>query len=123
MKHTLTLDYDLAAGWLRPFVEGLAEGVARARRCDGCGRVSFVPLRVCDCGKAHGSWIDLPGTATVSRRTTGADGDFGLVTFAGADTKTVARLDGFGPGDRQGAIVRPPSALPAIILRPEPKVA
>ena len=116
--HTLRLDYDLAAGWLQPFVAGLAGGVATARRCERCRRVSFVPLRVCDCGETQGAWIDLPGTATVELATEGADGHFGLVRFDGADTRTVVRLNGFGPDDRRGTIVQPPSDLPAIVLHP-----
>ena len=118
IRHTLTLDYDLAPGWLQPFVAGLADGRAVARRCERCDRVSFMPLPVCDCGETRGNWIDLPGTATIDRRTEGADGAFGLVRFDGADTRTVARLEGFGSHDRRGTLVRPPSELPAIVLRP-----
>ena len=118
INHRLVLDYKLSAGWLEPWVEGIARGTALGRRCDGCGRVSFVPLRHCNCGENNGSWIELPGTATIDVCTDGADGAFALVSFDGADTQTVARLKGFDGDQRRGAIVQPGDDLPAVVLRP-----
>lgn len=84
-RYTLTLDYDLKAGWLAPFVEGLAQGQAVARACGGCKRVSFPPLRSCGvCGSQDGEWVNLSGRAQIQVRTQGADGDFALVKFEGA---------------------------------------
>ena len=41
ITYHLSLDYDLKAGWLAPFVAGLTRGEAMARACTDCGRVSF----------------------------------------------------------------------------------
>jgi len=88
----LPLEYDLKAGWLSPFVEGLTQGRAVARVCAACGRVSFPPLRTCTCGSAEGEWVILSGRATVITRTSGTDGDFALARFDGADGLTTVAL-------------------------------
>lgn len=118
VPHCLTLDYALGPGWLAPYVAALLEGRALARRC-ACGHVSFPPLRVClSCGGATADWHDLPGTAHLLFRTTGADGDHALARLDGADTATVMRLEAV-PGDAQDARLMPPGgALPRLILGP-----
>lgn len=116
ISHQLSLDYTLAPGWMSPFIDGLLDGRAVASKCSACARVSFPPQRTCVCGARESVWIKLSGKAEIVFRTTGADGDFALVQFEGADTKTVARLDGFGAA-RSGQIAAPEGDLPQIILR------
>ncbi|MEM7193201.1 MAG: hypothetical protein AAF405_10155 [Pseudomonadota bacterium] len=118
ISHRLTLDYTLAPGWMAPFVEGLLEGIAMARRCVACGRKSFVPVRICQCGEFGAEWVQLDGTAEILFRTEGADGAFGLVAFAGAETNAVARLMGIPEGESRGQLVAAEGPLPALTLGP-----
>lgn len=119
IDHELTLHYRLAPGWLSPWVTALAEGRALAAVCDGCGRVSFPPLRRCRCGRGTWDWRELAGTARILRRSTGADGDFALAAFDGADTRTTVRLLDLGPGAIAGKLRIPPTdAAAAMILGP-----
>ena len=105
VSHRLTLDYDLHPGWLAHFVEGLVAGRAMARACTACARTSFPPQRTCDCGETSADWVALSGLAEVRYRTRGADGDFGLVAFEGADTLAVVALDGLSDGAKTGHIL------------------
>jgi uncharacterized OB-fold protein len=116
MKRRLTLDYTLGEGFLAPYLDGLRQGVARAGRCAACGRVALPPEPVCDCGARDPAIVALAGKATIIFRTTGADGDVGLVRFDGADSHSLARLDGFDHQTR-GRIA--PSADAALVLTPE----
>ncbi len=116
MKHRLTLDYTLGEGFLAPYLDGLRAGTAVAGRCAACGRVALPPEPVCDCGGRDPAMVALGGAATVLWRTTGADGDVGLVRFDGADSNALARLDGF-TGETRGRIA--PSAEAALVLTPE----
>lgn len=46
----------------RPFWDGLADGVLRTTRCDGCGHMTFPPKPICpDCWGKDVSWVDLSG--------------------------------------------------------------
>ena len=92
VAHSLTLDYQLQPGWLAPYVKGLQKGIAMARRCSACKKVSFPPVRVCDCRSSNGAWVYLSGEARLVYHCDGADGSFALVRFEGADTSTVVRL-------------------------------
>jgi hypothetical protein len=96
MKLALTLDYDLAEGFLGPYLTGLREGRAVAGACTACHRIALPPETTCPCGARRFAAHTLSGKATVLWRTTGTDGDMALVRFDGADTLSVARLDGFG---------------------------
>jgi uncharacterized OB-fold protein len=116
MKRTFTLDYTLGEGFLAPYLDGLRAGAAVASRCAACGRVALPPEPVCDCGGRDAAMITLSGTATIILRTTGADGDVGLVRFDGADSNALARLDGFTDQTR-GRVA--PSAEAALVLTPE----
>jgi hypothetical protein len=118
IPHRLTLDYTLQPGWLAPFVEGLQSGQAVARRCDACGRVSFPPQRTCDCGRQSGDWTTLLGTAEIRFRTSGADGDFALAAFTGAQSLTVARVEGLSPDETLGRLRASQTGAPMIILGP-----
>jgi len=102
IDHRLTLDYELQAGWLEPFVQGLKKGSAIARRCSSCNKTTFPPIRVCDCDHVHGEWIRLSGKAQIVYRSEGVDGSFALVQFEGADTKTVVRLQAMTDSDAVG---------------------
>ncbi|MBC6407676.1 MAG: hypothetical protein GDA40_05895 [Rhodobacteraceae bacterium] len=94
MKHRISLDYDLAEGWLAPWTQGLRKGEAVASRCSACGTARFPPLRRCpDCRVPSDGWVTLSGRATVVWRTTGADGDFVLAQFEGADGAAVLCAD------------------------------
>ncbi len=118
IEQSLQLDYKLAPGWLSPWAEAMLEGAAMARRCVQCHRVSFAPLRVCDCGSHAGEWIQLVGTAAVVSRTQGTDGRFALVRFDGADTLVVARLQGFSDTDCRGRLLKPTGSLPSLAIEP-----
>lgn len=118
MNLDLSLTYDLAPGWLAPYINGLRAGQAVAARCTGCDRVSFPPLRICPCGGRATLWANLPGTASLRFRSTGSDGDFALVAFDGASGLAVARLDGFGPDAQHGQISAANGPRPGLVLRP-----
>ena len=102
IDYGLTLDYQLQAGWLEPFVHGLLQGTAVARRCKACNKITFPPIRVCDCHHDVGEWLNLSGKAHIVYRCDGADGSFALVQFEGADTKTVVRLEAMTDVDEVG---------------------
>lgn len=116
IAHELTLDYNLAPGWLAPFVDGLRAGKAMGRRCETCADVSFPPLRKCSCGGRTRDWVRLPGSAHVELRTEGADGAFGLVQFDGAQTRATVALVDFGPEDVIGYLLASDDGLPALRL-------
>ncbi len=118
IPYRLSLDYTLHPGWLEPFVEGLRAGQAVARRCADCGRVSFPPVRICDCGSVDGEWVALSGRAIIRARTTGADGDFALVQFVGADTSAVVRLLDMPEGATEGQLAASDHDLPQLCLGP-----
>jgi len=118
INHTVSLDYQLTPGWMSPFIQGLVDGQAIARRCSTCMQTSFPPVRVCRCGQSHAQWIQLSGEAKLIYRTQGIDGDFALVQFEGANTQTVVKLSGFNESQLTGqlrALIQP---LPALILHP-----
>jgi uncharacterized OB-fold protein len=116
MKQSLTLDYDLGEGFLAAHLDGLRRGDAIAGCCAACGRVALPPAQTCPCGAQGPVPRVLDGSATVLWRTTGADGDVALVRFDGADTLSLARLQGF---DRQtrGSIAADPGA--GLVLVPK----
>jgi uncharacterized protein len=118
MKRALTLDYTLGEGFLAPYLDGLRKGEARAGRCPACGRVALPPEPVCACGGRATQMVTLSGVATLLWRTSGTDGDVGLVRFDGAQSNALARLDGFDRETR-GRIAS--SADAALVLTPEPK--
>ena len=124
MHRRLQLDYRLSAGRLAPWADALSEGRALGRRCDGCGKVSFPPLRRCACGSGDASWQELSGKAEILHRTAGPEEAFALVRFKGADTLAVVRLTGFGEGETSGYLTpqadEPADAPPALILGPNP---
>ncbi len=115
MKRRTVLDHDLAEGAMGAWFDGLRMGRVVASRCNACGRVSCPPVRRCRCGGAV-SDHPLAGRATIQVRTTGADGDVALVRMDGADTLTLARLDGFGT-QMHGTVRASPDA--ALTLLPE----
>ena len=50
----------------QPFWDGVAEGVLRIQRCDGCGRHVFYPRAVCPfCMGAVLSWVEASGRGRV----------------------------------------------------------
>lgn len=118
IKHQITLEYTLAAGWMKPFVDGLIAGKAVATKCASCAHVSYPPQRTCTCGEAKFDWITLSGVANINFRTTGSDGDFGLVQFDGANTQSTVRLEMTNTDRRQGQIAKSESGLPKMILEP-----
>ncbi len=118
IDHTVSLDYQLTPGWMAPFVQGLLDGQAIARQCSACMQTSYPPVRVCNCGQTQAQWIQLTGRATLVHRTQGLDGDFALVQFDGADTRTVVRLSGFKESQLTGQLHALTQPLPALILHP-----
>ena len=116
ISYPLSLNYNLAAGWLDPFVSGLENGAAWARKCKDCASVSFPPLRVCLCGAQNAEWVSLPGTARIELRTYGADGTFGLVRFDGADTRATVRLVDIAPDEDIGQIMTSDTQRPMLCL-------
>lgn len=120
MKHQTSLEYTLAEGWLRPWVEGLREGRAVASVCSRCDRAYFPPLRVCpDCKTPCGNWRDLPGGATIQHRTSGADGDFSLAQFDGATGSAVVRTERLPKDARRGHLAPVSDGRPQLRLEPE----
>lgn len=116
IDHTLTLEYQLNAGWLTPYVDGLKDGKIIARQCMACFRISLPPVRSCLCGSSEGQWLRLNGTARIVKRTTGSDGDFAMVRFDGADTLSVVSLDTV-PTSATTATIKPLAGkLPQLIL-------
>lgn len=120
IEYQLTLDYQLQAGWLEPFVRGLQQGIAIARCCSACKKTSFPPIRVCECKNTNGEWENLSGKARIVYRCDGTEGSFALVQFAGADTQTVVRLDDMSDADVVGylkaSLVKNSIDTPALVL-------
>lgn len=127
-RYTLSLDYELAPGWLQPYTDGLAKGRAMSWRCAGCERTSFPPIRTCSCGQTIGTWLALTGHARVLHYTFGHDGTFALVRFDGADTSAVVKLLDSGkllsismpmaePDEITGTLQPPESNLPELVLK------
>lgn len=116
----MVLDYTLSPGWMKPFVEGLFEGKTVGLKCTSCSHTSFPPQRTCTCGAMPNDWITLSGAAEIVFRTSGADGDFGLVQFDGADTQSVVRLEDIKPQTQRGQIAKSEVGLPMMILKPIP---
>jgi len=100
--YQLTLDYQLHPGWLEPYIRGLQQGAALGKSCSACKIISFPPIHVCECGHTNGEWVSLSGKAHIVNRCTGTEGDFALVQFDGADTKTVVRLENISDADFVG---------------------
>jgi hypothetical protein len=123
IDHVLTLNYRLQPGWMAQFTDALQRGQAMALRCTGCQKVSFPPVRTCDCGETRQDWTKLAGTADIQYRCDGLDGDFALVRFHGADTMSVVRLEGFEQVLNESGMpcgeLRPlTGTLPALVLHP-----
>ncbi len=120
MKHHLSLDYTIAEGWLRPWVDGLRDGRAVASTCSHCDNTQFPPLRICpNCRMPSDGWRELPGGATLLHRTFGSDGDFALARFDGAERSAVVRAEHL-PGDaRRGQLAAVPVGHPRLILQSE----
>lgn len=111
IPHHLALDYTLQPGWMAPYVDGLQEGLAMARQCAACATTSFPPHRICRCGAAAGAWITLKGDAEIAYKTAGADGQFSLAQFDGADTSAVVRLQDIAPDQTRGTLHASGTAL------------
>jgi len=118
ISHELHLNYELATGWLKPYVNGLQNGKVIASKCKSCGRKSFPPQQICGCGDSNCTWETLEGGADIIHNTEGTDGQFALVQFDGCDTATVVRLDGLSHLALRGQISRSTSQLPQIVLGP-----
>jgi len=116
IDYSLSLNYQLNAGWLSPFVEGLKEGKLVARQCSQCSHTSVPPTRSCTCGSVEGTWTTLNGNARIVKQTNGADGDFALVRFKGADTLSVVALESISFDETHGVIKKIDTDLPALIL-------
>jgi len=106
IEYQLTLDYQLQEGWLEPFVGGLQQGIAVARCCSACKKISFPPIRVCECNHTDGEWVNLSGKARIVYRCDGTEGSFALVQFDGADTQTVVRLDNMSDATKDGYLIK-----------------
>ena len=121
MQRRLNLEYSLGEGWLAPWLDGLKEGKAVASTCAACGAAQFPPLRICpNCRLPSDGWVVLDGTARILFRAVGADGDFALVQFDGAERAAIARTDAL-PADTDRAVLRAsPDGQPVISLAPEP---
>ena len=122
MKHRLTLDYQLGEGRLRPFLEGLREGSARARDCPSSGRVTFPPEGVSlrnnsDNDRPSSGWKTLSGACTILCRTTGAGGAFALVRFDGADNLAVCRIADPADEGKRAMLIASESPQPALTIR------
>jgi hypothetical protein len=118
------LSYNLAAGWLAPYVDALYQGRALARACMSCKHTSFPPVYNCGCPNPAPCWLELSGRADILFRTDGLDGHYSLVRFASATTLTVVRLAGLSENDHVGKLIAPLEGSPALILGPiDPGIA
>lgn len=116
IEYQLTLDYQLQAGWLEPYVQGLQQGNAIARCCSACKKTSFPPIRVCECHHTTGEWINLSGAAQIVYRCDGSEGSFALAQFDGADTQTVVRLDAMPDTTVTGYLKQAPTNTAELVL-------
>lgn len=88
----LELTYTIEPGVLSPHIEGLRVGLAIARKCRQCGRVSFPPDRFCRCGVADHDWLTLSGHGRVLAATSIGGRGTAFVHFDGADNSAVVRV-------------------------------
>lgn len=118
------LSYNMAAGWLAPYVEALYQGRALGRACRSCQHTSFPPIYSCGCATPEPYWRHLSGRADILFRTNGLDGQYSLVRFASSTTMAVVRLVGLSDDDHMGKLIAPPAGSPALILGPiDPGIA
>ena len=120
ISHHLALEYNLASGWMTPFVEGLRTGVATGRHCSDCAKVSFPPVRICPCGSTNGTWVALSGQAEIIWRTDGSDGSFALARFEGANTLSSVKLIDVDDDTTDGQLIASEGDLPMLLLTGEP---
>ena len=123
IQHDLHLRYNLAPGWLEPYVQGLQNGDAIASSCTNCSHTAFPPQLTCGCGASDRRWVKLDGYADIIHKTEGPDGSFALVRFKGADTATVVRLENLPVQDLHGQITKSANQLPQLVLGPLPAKA
>ncbi len=100
----VSLDYNHANGYLRPYFEGLQHGRAMASHCACCGRTWFPPRPVCPETAEETKWRELEGKGEVVSVTRGvalmpfADKPqeylFALIAMDGADNLTLGRISG-----------------------------
>ena len=120
MKLSLNLDYTLGEGWLAPWVEALREGRALASSCSECGSAYFPPVRHCpNSGALSDGWQPLSGRATILFRTAGADGDFALAAFDGAQGAAIVRAERLPQDATRGSLQAIPDGQPTLILGSE----
>ena len=121
MIHQLVLDYDLAEGWLAPWVDGLRKGRAVASHCTTCNMSHFPPLRTCpECRARSDGWVTLPGRAEVLWRTSGADGDFVMARFDGVQCAAILRAGHLPEGATRGQLSACADGDPILKLEAEP---
>jgi uncharacterized OB-fold protein len=95
----IKLPYRYTAGSAqREALEGLAAGVLRGSRCDGCDIVLAPARPFCPrCSSATGEAVDLADSGVLEGWTTrtrdGASTTFGLIRLDGADTPLLHRVD------------------------------
>lgn len=122
MKRNVTLDYTLGEGWLTPWLDGVRAGTAVASTCSGCGTAQFPPLRSCPtCRTLSDGWRSLGGGATILYRTQGADGDFAMAQFDGAQGAAIARADALPEGATRAVLATCSDDAPFLSLHPEPR--
>jgi uncharacterized OB-fold protein len=62
----LRFDLPVVDATTQPYWDGLAEGVLRIKRCDGCGRSHFYPRPFCPhCWSERVVWQDTSGYGTL----------------------------------------------------------
>ncbi len=126
---SVRLDYQIHAGWLRPYLDGLTTGKTIAWRCQNCDRTTFPPRRRCACGAVEGQWVTLAGTGRVVAVTSGraqtpftaaARGDLcALVTVDGACNVAFGQVDaGNGDAARGMAVRLTATASPILVAWP-----
>lgn len=122
MKRTVALEYTLGEGWLMPWLDGLRHGKAVASTCAACGEAQFPPLRACpSCHERSDGWRTLSGVGKILHRTTGADGDFAMIRFDGANGAAIARADALPPDATRASLAACSNDPPTLVLIAEPQ--
>jgi uncharacterized OB-fold protein len=113
-EQTWDLSYRHALGsTVGVFLDGLAEGRIRGRRCPSCERVLVPPRSYCDrCSVSTGDWVDVRNEGVIEMMTIVYEGFKGLpdppyaiayVTLDGASTALLGYVRGVDLGDVESA--------------------
>ncbi len=103
----IELNYQYSLGQLKPYFDGLCEGIARATKCPSCEAVWFPPRLVCCSTLLESKFIEIAGTGSVVETTMSFDNNgepivFALIKMDQANNSALGQLmyQGAKKGDR-----------------------